>query len=137
MCSDQQGFTKWGFALVVAAICGGGVTAFGVELPLVRHPWQLGLLAGLGLILIAVGRWPHLYCFHAPSSSISRVEGTMSDPHFRTTVFGGQRRQLRVWCVEETDDRVVAWSPFGKVSERWPKAAVRSYHPVRRGQPCP
>jgi hypothetical protein len=46
-----------GLACVIAAIVGGGLKAFGLELPILQSAARQGLLAIFGVILVAVGAY--------------------------------------------------------------------------------
>jgi len=55
----QQTFLIAGLACLIAAIVGGGLKAFGIEIPLLSSRVRQTVLGLLGVILIAAGTIPH------------------------------------------------------------------------------
>ncbi|HEY3058734.1 MAG TPA: hypothetical protein VGL99_07150 [Chloroflexota bacterium] len=56
-----------GIACIMAAIVGGGLKAFGVEIPAIQSRVRQGALAALGLVLIVIARAPGLLGPSAPA----------------------------------------------------------------------
>lgn len=56
----QQTFLIAGLACVIGAIVGGGLKAFGIELPLVNSRIRQAVLGLLGVMLIAAGTTPYV-----------------------------------------------------------------------------
>ena len=49
-------FTTAGVACIIAAVVGGGLKAFAIEIPVIQSRVRQLVLAGLGVLLIVIGR---------------------------------------------------------------------------------
>ncbi len=109
----QQTFLIAGLACLIAAIVGGGLKAFGIEIPLLSSRVRQTVLGLLGLILIAVGATPNLLVYRpdggtpTPSSDthtwgVINVRCT-ANPH---AISAGGQVEVRVFAFTEQNSPV-------------------------------
>jgi hypothetical protein len=114
-------FVKVGLVLIIAAVVGGGVSMVGLTVPVVTSAVVRAVLFVLGVVLIAAAliqpRRFHTFIVTSPRSSISVPQGTIWNPSYKTTRFGGH--ESRIVAAEyrrgEDDKHVAFTDRLGRV----------------------
>jgi hypothetical protein len=86
-----------GLVCLIAAIIGGGLKAFGIEIPALQSAWQRNLLGALGLVLLFAA-----YRASLPDTSNTPLSKTQATPAAATALSETQATPAAATALSET-----------------------------------
>lgn len=128
---QQEGWQwKVGLMIVAAAVAGGGLEASGWQFPILQSwPRQLALGSlGIGMCCwwFFISQRPRCFVVTTPRSSISVPKGTLENPRYETTHFGGHRIEVKASRFFSTSDgqQVVFLDRWGSPVKMLPRSSI-------------